>query len=53
MSILPLNTLTCPHDQAGLHFEVMGMMRVKRSGADLGIRSPGHYYKAVCPTCKA
>lgn len=52
MSILPLNTLTCPHDGHHLHFEVMCGMHVKRSGADLGIRSLGYFYKAFCAECK-
>lgn len=42
---LKLHSVSCPRDNAALHFEMIGGMRVKRQ--------EGHefFYQAWCPTC--
>lgn len=40
--LLPVGALRCPVDDAALHWEVMGGMRVRR----------GSIYQAQCPKCK-
>ena len=43
--MLKKGTLDCPNDGDRLHFEVLGMMRVKHKGDN------GMFYKAHCPKC--
>jgi hypothetical protein len=44
--VLPVGTLTCPHDGEKLWFEILGQVRIRRKAGDYR-----DIYKARCPKC--